>query len=83
MLDGVAYLEIAPRGLKIERDGMEQWLDVETIVVCAGQESLRELVPASQHAGGPRFHVIGGASVASELDAERAIRDGARLAATL
>ncbi|WP_116141238.1 NADPH-dependent 2,4-dienoyl-CoA reductase [Trinickia diaoshuihuensis] len=83
MLDGVTYLEIAPRGLKIARDGIEQWLDVETIVVCAGQESLRDLVPASAAAGGPRFHVIGGAALASELDAERAIREGAELAAAL
>ncbi|WP_206952705.1 NADPH-dependent 2,4-dienoyl-CoA reductase [Trinickia acidisoli] len=83
MLDGVAYLEIGPRGLKIERDGQAQWLDVETIVVCAGQESLRELVPASPRADGPRFHVIGGAALAGELDAERAIREGAELAAKL
>jgi 2,4-dienoyl-CoA reductase (NADPH2) len=83
MLDGVAYLEIGPRGIKIERDGQTQWLDVETIVVCAGQESLRELVPASPSTSGPRFHVIGGAALASELDAERAIREGAELAAKL
>ncbi|PMS20458.1 NADPH-dependent 2,4-dienoyl-CoA reductase [Trinickia dabaoshanensis] len=83
MLDAVTYLEIAPRGLKIERDGVEQWLDVETIVVCAGQESLRELAPSAPAAGGPRFHVIGGAALANELDAERAIREGAQLAARL
>jgi 2,4-dienoyl-CoA reductase (NADPH2) len=83
MLDGVTYLEIGPRGIKIDRAGQTQWLEVETIVVCAGQESLRDLVPASPNAGGPRFHVIGGAALASELDAERAIREGAELAAKL
>ncbi|MGN6317040.1 oxidoreductase [Trinickia sp.] len=83
MLDGVTYLEIGPRGIKIEREGQAHWLEVETIVVCAGQESLRELVPASPSTSGPRFHVIGGAALASELDAERAIREGAELAAKL
>jgi 2,4-dienoyl-CoA reductase (NADPH2) len=83
MLDGVAYLEIGARGLKIERGGQTQWLEVETIVVCAGQESLRELVPAAPSPGGPRFHVIGGAALARELDAERAILEGAQLAAKL
>ena len=83
MLDGVTYLEIGPGGLKIERDGRPQWLEVDTVVVCAGQESLRDLVPAARRSGGPRFHVIGGAALASELDAERAIREGAELAAKL
>ena len=83
MLDGVTYLEIGPRGIKIDRAGQTQWLEVETIVVCAGQESLRDLVPTAPMPGGPRFHVIGGAALASELDAERAIREGAELAAKL
>lgn len=83
MLDAVTYLEIAARGLKIERQGVEQWLEVETIVVCAGQDSLRELLPASPSENGPRYHVIGGAALASELDAKRAIREGAELAAKL
>ncbi|CAG4891579.1 NADPH-dependent 2,4-dienoyl-CoA reductase [Paraburkholderia gardini] len=86
MLDGVSYLEIAPRGIRIARNGEEQWLEVETIVVCAGQESMRDLypaAPASPHTGGPRFHVIGGAALATELDAKRAIREGAELAARL
>jgi 2,4-dienoyl-CoA reductase (NADPH2) len=55
-------------------------------VVCAGQESLRDLYPTtsgSPAADGPRFHLIGGASVATELDAKRAIREGAELAARL
>ena len=47
MLGGVSYLEISERGLKIAREGVEQWLKVETIVICAGQESLRDLQPAT------------------------------------
>lgn len=83
MLDGVSYLEISARGLKIAREGVEQWLEVETIVVCAGQESLRDLQPATPPTDGPRYHVIGGAALATELDAKRAIREGAELAARL
>jgi 2,4-dienoyl-CoA reductase (NADPH2) len=83
MLDGVSYLEINARGLKIAREGAEQWLDVETIVICAGQDSLRDLQPATPPADGPRYHVIGGAALATELDAKRAIREGAELAARL
>jgi 2,4-dienoyl-CoA reductase (NADPH2) len=87
MWSGVEYREISARGLRITRDGADQWLDVDTIVVCAGQESLRELLPAtldgSGSSGGPRFHVIGGARLVAELDAKRAIREGAELAARL
>jgi 2,4-dienoyl-CoA reductase (NADPH2) len=89
MLDGVSYLEIGERGVKIAREGVEQWLEVETVVVCAGQESMRELMPvaaadsAAAAQGGPRYHLIGGAAVAAELDAKRAIREGAELGAIL
>jgi 2,4-dienoyl-CoA reductase (NADPH2) len=88
MLSGVSYLEISARGLKIAREGAEEWLKVDTIVVCAGQESLRDLHPqtapgSSGPAGGPRYHLIGGAKVATELDAKRAIREGAEVAAAL
>jgi 2,4-dienoyl-CoA reductase (NADPH2) len=86
MLGGIEYREISARGLRIARDGVDQWLDVDTIVVCAGQESLRELLPSTadgQHGSGPRFHVIGGARLVAELDAKRAIREGAELAARL
>ncbi|WP_144156590.1 NADPH-dependent 2,4-dienoyl-CoA reductase [Paraburkholderia sp. BCC1885] len=83
MLDGVSYLEISARGLKIARAGVEQWLEVETIVICAGQDSLRDLQPAAPSADGARYHVIGGAALATELDAKRAIREGAELAARL
>ncbi|NYH12999.1 NADPH-dependent 2,4-dienoyl-CoA reductase/sulfur reductase-like enzyme [Paraburkholderia bryophila] len=88
MLGGVSYREISARGLKIERDGVEEWLEVDTIVVCAGQDSLRDLHPvaaegAAKQTGGPRYYVIGGAKLAGELDAKRAIREGAEVAAAL
>jgi 2,4-dienoyl-CoA reductase (NADPH2) len=59
------------------------------VVICAGQDSLAELMPpadardARGERGGPRFHKIGGAALAAELDAKRAIREGAELAARL
>ncbi|KXC18937.1 NADPH-dependent 2,4-dienoyl-CoA reductase [Pseudomonas aeruginosa] len=82
MLGGVEYLKIDERGLLIRVDGEERWLEVENVVICAGQEPLREL-QISQAAESLRFHLIGGARVAGELDAKRAIREGAMLAARL
>ena len=58
------------------------WLDVDNIVMCAGQEPLRDLVEPLEDAG-VAVHVIGGADVAAELDAKRAIDQGSRLAAGL
>lgn len=81
-LTGCEYLKIDDAGLHIRRDGEEQVLEVDTVVVCAGQESVRELIaPLSQ--AGACFHVIGGADEAAELDAKRAIDQGTRLAASL
>jgi 2,4-dienoyl-CoA reductase (NADPH2) len=57
-------------------------LPVDHVVICAGQEPRRELV-AGLEARGLRPHVIGGARIAAELDARRAIEEGARLAAAL
>ncbi|EJS3854534.1 FAD-dependent oxidoreductase, partial [Pseudomonas aeruginosa] len=82
MLGGVEYLKIDERGLLIRVDGVERWLEVDNVVICAGQEPLREL-QISQAAESLRFHLIGGARVAGELDAKRAIREGAMLAARL
>ncbi|MCR3794816.1 NADPH-dependent 2,4-dienoyl-CoA reductase, partial [Pseudomonas aeruginosa] len=82
MLGGVEYLKIDERGLLIRVDGEERWLEVDNVVICAGQEPLREL-QISQAAESLRFHLIGGARVAGELDAKRAIREGAMLAARL
>ncbi len=82
MLGGVEYLGVDDTGLRIRVDGMEQTLPVDHIVVCAGQEPRREL-QAELLALGKAAHLIGGADVAAELDAKRAIDQGSRLAAAL
>jgi 2,4-dienoyl-CoA reductase (NADPH2) len=81
-LGGVEYLGASDEGLKIRVDGVEKLLPVDHIVVCAGQEPLRALVEPLQ-AAGRKPHLIGGADVAAELDAKRAIDQGSRLAAAL
>ena len=80
MLGGVEYLGIDDTGFRIRVDGKEQLLPVDHVVVCAGQEPQRELADALL-AVGVTAHLIGGADVASELDAKRAIAQGSRLAA--
>ena len=82
MLAGVQYDRIDDAGLHITVGGEQRLLEVDNVVVCAGQESLDELTPATIPAG-IRFHKIGGAVLAAELDAKRAIREGAELAARL
>ena len=82
MLGGVEYLGYDDAGLRIRIDGAEQVLPAGTVVVCAGQEPRRELQAALQ-AAGIQPHLIGGADVAAELDAKRAIDQGSRLAAAL
>ena len=82
MLGGVTYKAITAKGLVIERDGVEQTLEVDSVVVCAGQTPDRRLADALAERG-ITAHVIGGADVAAELDAKRAIDQGARLAAAL
>ncbi len=82
MLGGVEYLGVDDAGLRVRVDGQEQQLDVGTVVVCAGQEPRRELADTLR-AAGRSVHVIGGADVAAELDAKRAIDQGSRLAAAL
>jgi 2,4-dienoyl-CoA reductase (NADPH2) len=82
MLSGVSYERIDDAGLHICIDGKQQCLPVDTIVICAGQVPRRELVAGLQAAGVP-MSLIGGADVATELDAKRAIDQGTRLAAVL
>ena len=67
------------RGLHIRVDGAVRCLDVDSVIVCAGQESVRDAIVE----GDARMHVIGGAHRAAELDAEAAIREAAELAARL
>ncbi|WP_368163384.1 FAD-dependent oxidoreductase [Aeromonas sp. R6-2] len=82
MLAGVQYRRIDDQGLHIEVGGVAQCLPVDHVIVCAGQEPLREL-EADLRAAGKPVHIIGGADVAAELDAKRAIRQGAELAALI
>lgn len=82
LLGGVEYLCIDDQGLHLRIDGQQQCLAVDNVVICAGQEPLLELQP-TQPAENLRHHVIGGARIARELDAKRAIREGAELAARL
>jgi 2,4-dienoyl-CoA reductase (NADPH2) len=83
MMAGVQYDRIDDAGLHITVGGEQRLLEVDNVVICAGQESLAELMPADEMKGGPAFHKIGGAALAAELDAKRAIREGAELAARL
>ncbi|GAB3407424.1 NADPH-dependent 2,4-dienoyl-CoA reductase [Massilia agilis] len=84
MMAGVQYDRIDDAGLHITVGGERRLLEVDNVVICAGQESLAELMPElAEQNHGPRFHKIGGAALAAELDAKRAIREGAELAARL
>lgn len=81
-LTGCEYLKVDDAGLHIRRDGIDQILEVDNVVVCAGQESVRDLLAPLEQAK-VAVHIIGGADEASELDAKRAIEQGTRLAASL
>ncbi|WP_426116129.1 FAD-dependent oxidoreductase [Massilia sp. PWRC2] len=83
MMAGVQYERIDDAGLHISVAGQQQLLAVDNVIICAGQDSLAELMPPAGASGGPTFHKIGGAALAAELDAKRAIREGAVLAASL
>ncbi|MEU0099832.1 NADPH-dependent 2,4-dienoyl-CoA reductase [Streptomyces sp. NPDC006267] len=82
MIAGASYDLIDDEGLHLTVDGERRVLPVDTVVLCAGQEPRRELYEELRAAGGP-VHLIGGADVAAELDAKRAIRQGTELAAGL
>ncbi|WP_338748475.1 NADPH-dependent 2,4-dienoyl-CoA reductase [Janibacter alittae] len=81
-ITGASYERIDDEGLHLTVDGKPKTLAVDTVVVCTGQESVRDLVEPLR-AMGVDAHVIGGADVAAELDAKRAIRQGTELAAAL
>jgi 2,4-dienoyl-CoA reductase (NADPH2) len=76
MIAGVEYLRIDDAGLHIRVGTEERVLPADHVVLCAGQESVRELVDG-------KARIIGGAQEAAELDAQRAIREGAEVAASL
>ena len=82
MINGVTYDKIDDDGLHITRGGTQETLDVDTVIICAGQEPLRDLESPLTDAG-VNVHIVGGAFEAAELDAKTAINQGARLAAIL
>jgi len=81
MMAGVSYERIDDAGLHVSTPDGPRLLEVDNVVICAGQESLRSL-HAELAGEGRSAHLIGGADVAAELDAKRAIDQGARLAAS-
>ncbi len=81
-LNGVTYDRVDDAGLHVTVDGVPRVLEVDHVVVCAGQESVRGLYDDLREAGA-NVHLVGGADVAAELDAKRAIRQGTELAARI
>jgi 2,4-dienoyl-CoA reductase (NADPH2) len=79
MLAGVSYERIDDEGLHITVGGEAQTLAVDNVIICAGQDPRRELAEPLRELG-KKLHLIGGADVAMELDARRAIAQGTRLA---
>lgn len=79
MLPNCEYQKIDDQGLHITVAGESQLLDVDHVIVCAGQEPLRDLTEGLEKP----FQLIGGADIAAELDAKRAIDQGTRVAAKL
>ncbi|MEU5048939.1 NADPH-dependent 2,4-dienoyl-CoA reductase [Streptomyces sp. NPDC021096] len=82
MIAGATYDRIDDEGLHVTVDGTATTLPVDTVVLCTGQESRRDLYEELR-AAGHTVHLIGGADTAGELDAKRAIRQGTELAAAL
>ena len=82
MLAGAEYLKIDDQGLHIRINDKVECLEVDNIIVCAGQKPMRQLYDQVQ-ALGIKASLIGGADVAAELDAKRAIRQGAKLASEI
>jgi len=82
MLGNVSYEKIDDFGLHININGKQQLLEVDHVVICAGQVSNRDLADALEEQDLP-YHIIGGAERAAELDAKYAIREGSELAARL
>ncbi|MFW9617055.1 FAD-dependent oxidoreductase [Aquabacterium sp.] len=82
MIAGASYNKIDDAGLHISVGGKDVLLPVDNVVLCAGQEPFREL-QAGLEAAGQKVTLIGGADVAAELDAKRAIKQGTEVAAAL
>ena len=83
MVTGASYDKIDDEGLHITVDGVSSVIGADTIVLCAGQESVRDLWAGEPDTTIANWHLIGGAHLAGELDAKRAIRQGTEVAAGL
>ncbi|MFY0650505.1 MAG: NADPH-dependent 2,4-dienoyl-CoA reductase [Cyclobacteriaceae bacterium] len=82
MINGVTYNKIDDSGLHITRNGKNKLLEVDNVVICAGQHSKNNLYEPLKNAG-VKVHLVGGAYKAAELDAKEAINQASRLAASL
>ncbi len=82
MIKGVEYRRIDDAGVHITADGKEACIAADTVILCAGQDAKRDLL-AGVEGRGRKAHLIGGAREAGELDAKRAMLEGAQLAASL
>jgi 2,4-dienoyl-CoA reductase (NADPH2) len=82
MLADVNYTRVDDQGLHITKGETQEILDVDHVIVCAGQESLKEL-EAGLIAANQKVHLIGGANIAAQLDAKMAIKEASELAAKL
>jgi len=79
MIPGVSYDKIDDEGLHITVEGNQQVLPVDNVIICAGQEPMRDIVEGLKMP----YHLIGGADEALELDAKRAIDQGTRICAAV
>ena len=79
MIAGAQYKKIDNYGLHYELDGETKILEVDHVVLCTGQNSVTDLVEPLEISG-KKIHIIGGALLASEIDAKRAIKEGAEIA---
>ncbi len=82
MIAGASYDRIDDQGLHITVNDKQMVLEVDNVIICAGQESYTAMFDELKSAG-KSVHLIGGAKEAGELDAKRAIRQGAELAAVI
>ena len=82
LVNGVEYLKVDDAGLHLRVHGEPQLLEVDTVIVCAGQLPLRDLYDELV-AAGVKATLVGGAFEAAELDAKRAIDQASRLAAVV
>ena len=78
-VSGATYDRIDDDGLHVTVDGVARVIEADTVVVCAGQDSVRGLYDGLSR----EAHLIGGADVAAELDAKRAIKQGTEVVAAL